>query len=577
MSKRSTAFSYIRFSTPEQASGDSLRRQLGATADWCKRNGVTLDTKTRLHDLGVSAFTGIHRDNADKYALASFLELVRNGKIAADSFLIVENLDRLTREHVRAAVMLFLSILEHKINLVTTNPEKVYRHDSKEMIDIIIAVVELSRGHGESLRKSEVVGAAWKEKKSDAIKEKKALSAMCPHWLRVVGGKYVEIPVRVKLVRRIFRETRNGLGIGSLCRKLNLEGVKPFREHRRASDKDKPHQWQKSSLARLLSNRAVMGEYQPHVGSKKRRPVGDPVPNFYPVIITESDYFAAESARQSRKGVTVKERGAGRNLFTGLVKTAGGVPFVYHNKGAGNLAVLARSDGLIGGHAYVGVYYDAFERVVLDNLREVSPAELLPAADQRDDAERVTALQGELAAVRARKAELVAKMSDPRFAGLDGLLVALGTLEAEEKRLIGEYQEARQLLSTPLVEGVVEAQSLIELALTGGDDVRRRLRGKLAAVVDVIRVGVKKIGLWRGVMVVIKFRDCDYNRQFMFAHRPGRRGRGYETPERIVRVPASDYPAGFDWIADELPDFLCEILKRFIAYDDAEQAKLKVV
>jgi hypothetical protein len=38
------AFSYVRFSTPEQAKGDSLRRQGEAAARWCQRNGVRLDT-----------------------------------------------------------------------------------------------------------------------------------------------------------------------------------------------------------------------------------------------------------------------------------------------------------------------------------------------------------------------------------------------------------------------------------------------------------------------------------------------------------------------------------------------------
>src|SRR5687768_12023022 len=38
------AFSYVRFSTPEQAKGDSLRRQTEATEEWCRRNAIPLDT-----------------------------------------------------------------------------------------------------------------------------------------------------------------------------------------------------------------------------------------------------------------------------------------------------------------------------------------------------------------------------------------------------------------------------------------------------------------------------------------------------------------------------------------------------
>src|SRR5262249_7023038 len=134
---RPTAYSYIRFSTPEQMKGDSLRRQTQAAADWCRRHNVILDKSTTLHDLGKSAFSGEHRKNPDRYALAAFLQLAEDGRVPRGSYLIIENLDRLTREHVRAAVTLFLSLQEHGINIVTTDPERVFRHDSKDMTDVI--------------------------------------------------------------------------------------------------------------------------------------------------------------------------------------------------------------------------------------------------------------------------------------------------------------------------------------------------------------------------------------------------------------------------------------------------------
>jgi hypothetical protein len=57
------AYSYIRFSSPEQAKGDSLRRQTAKTADWCEQNGIQLDASLSLRDLGVSAYRGKHRDD----------------------------------------------------------------------------------------------------------------------------------------------------------------------------------------------------------------------------------------------------------------------------------------------------------------------------------------------------------------------------------------------------------------------------------------------------------------------------------------------------------------------------------
>src|SRR5215472_16992939 len=96
--EESVAYSYIRFSHPDQANGDSLRRQTEAALEWCKRNKAHLDTSITLHDRGKSAYTGQHRKNPDRHALAAFLRLVEQGKIPRGAYLIVESLDRLTRE-----------------------------------------------------------------------------------------------------------------------------------------------------------------------------------------------------------------------------------------------------------------------------------------------------------------------------------------------------------------------------------------------------------------------------------------------------------------------------------------------
>src|SRR4051812_21798107 len=98
---RPTAYSYIRFSTTEQRKRHSLERQTERAKTWCERNGVALDTSRTWHDLGRSAFLGDHRNNPDRRALAAFLRLVEEDKIPRGSYLVIESLDRLTREHVR--------------------------------------------------------------------------------------------------------------------------------------------------------------------------------------------------------------------------------------------------------------------------------------------------------------------------------------------------------------------------------------------------------------------------------------------------------------------------------------------
>src|SRR5689334_14203980 len=100
------AYSYLRYSTAEQGRGDSARRQTEARDKWLSAHpGVPLDTSLRLADRGRSAFK---RKNWDAYALAEFVKLVEADRVAPGSYLLVENLDRLSRENVGDAVELFL-------------------------------------------------------------------------------------------------------------------------------------------------------------------------------------------------------------------------------------------------------------------------------------------------------------------------------------------------------------------------------------------------------------------------------------------------------------------------------------
>jgi DNA invertase Pin-like site-specific DNA recombinase len=112
-----TGYSYIRFSSPEQAEGDSLIRQTEKSVAWCERNGVVLDKTLTLRDLGVSAFRGKHRTD-DKNALSQFLTAVERGRIARGSYLIVESLDRLSRENVMPALTVLLNLIQHGVRVV---------------------------------------------------------------------------------------------------------------------------------------------------------------------------------------------------------------------------------------------------------------------------------------------------------------------------------------------------------------------------------------------------------------------------------------------------------------------------
>src|SRR5438128_1281383 len=88
-------YSYTRFSTGEQRKGTGQQRQDKLAAEWCIARGFAL--ATNYSDLGVSAFKG---KNATHGALARFLACVESGVVTRGSVLIVESLDRLSRQNV---------------------------------------------------------------------------------------------------------------------------------------------------------------------------------------------------------------------------------------------------------------------------------------------------------------------------------------------------------------------------------------------------------------------------------------------------------------------------------------------
>jgi DNA invertase Pin-like site-specific DNA recombinase len=113
--RRPKAYSYVRFSTPNQAKGRSYERQIELATAYAHERGLEL-AETTYKDLGVSAFRG---KNAQTGALQAFLKAVEDGEIPSGSFLLVESLDRITRNSIFEAQTLFSRIIGLGITLIT--------------------------------------------------------------------------------------------------------------------------------------------------------------------------------------------------------------------------------------------------------------------------------------------------------------------------------------------------------------------------------------------------------------------------------------------------------------------------
>ncbi len=115
MDAQAKAYSYKRFSTPAQAQGDSLRRQTAMAQAWADRTGVPSTTELNLRDQGISAYTGANRDVGN---LGVFLKAVEEGTVPKGSWLIVESLDRLSREPAADALHAMQGIIRAGVTVV---------------------------------------------------------------------------------------------------------------------------------------------------------------------------------------------------------------------------------------------------------------------------------------------------------------------------------------------------------------------------------------------------------------------------------------------------------------------------
>lgn len=320
MADKPKAYSYIRFSSPEQAKGDSYRRQREAALAYCQEQGLELAATSEytFFDRGRSAFTGKHIDDTGE--LGRFLKLVENGAIPKGSYLIVESLDRLSREEVKKALPRFLDLLGKGICIYTSIDKHLYT-ENYDLSDLVISIVSMSRAHQESAHKGNRVSEAWRNKRNLARAHKTPLGNACPYWLELVDGAYQKRSDRVAVVERIFAMCLQGYGQMTIAKRLNEDGVAVFGSVSGEKPRNRSGAWGGSSVGKILDNRAVLGEYQPmsHI-NRSRVNDGEPVEGFYPPVIEPDVFLRAKAARVQRQTSRATKQSSNFNIWQGIAK-----------------------------------------------------------------------------------------------------------------------------------------------------------------------------------------------------------------------------------------------------------------
>ena len=142
----------------------------------------------------------------------------------------------------------------------------------------------------------------------------KKISA-CPSWLDLSEDRrsFILVPEKAEVARNIFELSIGGLGSYAIADRLNRQNVPPF---------GRSPKWDNTTVDSILRNRATFGEYQPKSwagGKKKGIAIAPPISNYYPAVIDEATFQAAQAARQrnltsgrGRKGNNIA------NIFAGL-------------------------------------------------------------------------------------------------------------------------------------------------------------------------------------------------------------------------------------------------------------------
>jgi hypothetical protein len=294
------AYSYVRISSREQRKGRGEERQLEQARAYAAAHGLELDDSHR--DLGKSGFHGDHLKKGGH--LARFLELVAQGNIAVGSYLLVENFDRLSRQAPIDAQAQFIAILQAGIKIVTLTDGQVYEH-GRDFTQMIISLTIMSRGHEESARKSYNSKKNADLNRRDILAGKPRFRSACVGWIdqiRQEGTRDVrfEPNEHATTIKRIFELADQGVGPLSIARLLNEADTPPL--------KAIGTKWWENTVTRILKNEIAIGTLQvTDTVDGKLVPLGDPIPNYYPAVVSEELFWRVQrnkpkAARTGRKG-----------------------------------------------------------------------------------------------------------------------------------------------------------------------------------------------------------------------------------------------------------------------------------
>lgn len=504
------AYSYIRFSTPEQAEGDSERRQIKAAESYVNEEDIEL---VPLRDMGISGYSGKH---ISKGELGKFLSKIEKGEITPNSRLIIESVDRLTRLKPSDAQTLMINILEAHVSLVVLDygvQEITLDKYNNEPGVFYQLMGELQRAYQEVKRKGDMISKARKNERAQAQNGKGKISGMPPMWLEFNDDK-TEFKIKQEVadaINLMFQMKKNGKGAYRIERELNqMNDI----YHPPKSKRNKSGAWRKSTINRYLKDRRLLGEYQPHKyinkddGSRKRVEAGELIPDYYPQIVEPELFYKVQSvfeANSRKNGNSGGRTGKASNLFVHLVKCgACGDSMRYINKGKRQYLRCDDSLRELGCDEDTTARYDTIvQPLLLRYCRGLDVSDIMPGDEQRQSElavlrNELQSVEGKLSNVKNKLNNLVDKIEEDEDSE-DPLMQRYTTRKKQRDELQERQSELHKQIETlnnanrNTEKRLKDIQELIDrLGILEGQeqiDLRLNIRSKLQRLIERIEVG----------------------------------------------------------------------------------------
>lgn len=322
-------FSYVRWSTPRQSSGTSLKRQTAKARAFAEKHNLEM---VELIDRGISAFSG--KNLLPTAALGSFIEAVKNNEIERTAWIYCESLDRLSRQRVTDAQELLLTLINLGITVVAgMDQEKIYtkKYLNQNPHELFMTVMVFVRANEESETKRKRVIGNVKALHEDFIEGKKVIVKSVgnhPFWIDDTGPSYEGVkkhPLYWNIAREAIEMLLVGTSVWGICNYLNAKYPNMYPSPKKL--------WTTPNIRKLKSNIAVLGTRVINLNNNDYEDIEDVsdlleektqkkdtyiFEGYYPPLCTEDEWAIIKEVGSNNAYITNKKAPDTINLLSGM-------------------------------------------------------------------------------------------------------------------------------------------------------------------------------------------------------------------------------------------------------------------